>query len=79
MVYYRFCQRIARVGPKELTMASWTTARTIGNVDSECHLVRNFLKDDTRVHIFKHRSLSYIVSDRHRNDGVLRADVVLRS
>lgn len=51
----RGCERTARVAPEIFAVAPWAATWAVGDVNGECHLIRNFLKDDTRVHVFKHR------------------------
>ena len=49
-------ERLADVLPKILAVAAGTMAGTPGDVDGKCHLVGNFLEDDTRIDVFEHIS-----------------------
>ena len=47
-------ERFTNVIPQILAVTTGTTTRTIGDVDGKGHLVRNLLKDDVGIYIFKH-------------------------
>ena len=47
-------KRHSDVPPQILTMTSRAMTRAIADVNGQCHLVGNLLKNNTGVHIFKH-------------------------
>ncbi len=50
------CELLANVLPQVAAMATWAMARAVGDVDGERHLVRYFLKDDSRINVFHHQA-----------------------
>ena len=59
-VKYHGRERLTNISPQILGMTSRTTAGTIGDINRECYLIGNLLKDNTSIDVLQHKAIGMV-------------------